>query len=205
MSYNQNITSNSEYGVLKIGTGLSVTDGVVSCDVTQGATGPIGATGLQGATGSAIGSLDLGYFYSSATQTNASSINTVTLSNTTLSQGITLVSGSRITVSKSANYNLSIMIQFTKSSSAGNSAIGYFWLRKNGVDVADSASDVTTSENNSGVVASWSYALPLVASDYLEMVWSSSLSNAILIARPAQVGPPIIPRNPSVRMTLFTL
>ena len=185
MSYNQNIASSTKYGSIKVGTGLSVTNGLVS------------ANGITDA--------NLGYFYSTQTQTNAASINIVTMNNTGLSQGISLVSNSRLTVTKSSNYNLSIMIQFIKSSSAGGSAIGYFWLRKNGLDVANSASNITTNENSGGVVGSWTYALPLVANDYLEMAWASTQSNATLISRIAQVGPPIIPQNPSVRMILLEI
>jgi hypothetical protein len=182
MSYTTPLASKTVYGVVKAGTNIDVTDGVIS------------TTG----TGH-----DVGSFFSTSTQTNAASVNTVTLNGTSTSQGVTLVSGSRVTVSKTGNYTLSVMLQFTKSSSSGPSALGFFWLRKNGVNVPESASDATTNEVTSGVIASWTYTLPLAAGDYLEMVWSSSASNAILIARPAVVGPPAIPRNPSVRMTLL--
>jgi hypothetical protein len=106
-------------------------------------------------------------------------------------------------VSKTSNYTLSIMLQFTKSTSAGGNATGFFWLCKNGVDVADSASDATSGTVQQGVIASWSYTLPMIAGDYLEMVWYSVATNAILIAIPASAGPPAIPTNPSVRMTLI--
>ena len=183
MSYNQNIASATKYGVVKVGGGLSVTNGLIS--TTNGSA------------------KDVGSFFSTVTQTNILPVNIVTLNGTSTSQGITLVSGSRLTVSKTGNYTISIMCQFTKATSSGPSALGFFWLRKNGIDVAESASDATTSEVTSGVIASWTYTLPLVAGDYLEMVWNSSATNAILIARPATVGPPAIPRNPSVRMTLL--
>jgi hypothetical protein len=154
-------------------------------------------------TGGSTTGGDVGYFYSSLTQTNLLPINTVTLTNTTLSQGITLVAGSRLTVSKSANYALQVTIQFAKSTSAGGAATGFFWLRKNGVDVADSATDVITTAAGAGVVLAVNYTLSLLAGDYLEMAWSANTANAELINIPAQAGPPVIPAAPSVRMTLL--
>ena len=153
--------------------------------------------------GTTPGAADAGYFYSTQTQTNSASPNIVTMNGTGLSQGITLVGGTKLTVSKGGNYNLSIMIQFTKSTSAGGNAQGFFWLRKNGINIADSSSDCTTGTVTQGVIASWTYILPLVAGDYLEMAWISASTNAILIATPATAGPPVIPANPSVRMTLL--
>lgn len=184
MSYNQPLASTTDYGVVKVGSGIGVTNGVIS------------------ATGSGTGG-DVGYFYSGVTQTNLLPINTVTLSNTTLSQGITLVAGSRLTVSKAANYALQVTIQFAKSTSAGGAATGFFWLRKNGLDVADSATDVITTAAGAGVVLGVNYTLPLLVADYLEMVWSANTANAELIFIPIQTGPPAIPAAPSVRMTLL--
>ena len=154
-------------------------------------------------TGGSTGGGDVGYFYSSLTQTNFLPINTVTLTNTTLSQGITLVAGSRLTVSKSANYTLQVMIQFSKSTSAGGAATGFFWLRKNGIDIADSATDVITTAAGAGVVLAVPYTLTMLAGDYLEMAWSANTANSELIALPVQAGPPVIPAAPSVRMTLL--
>ncbi len=184
MSYTAPLASTTKYGVVKVGTGINVNNGIIS------------------ASGS-ISNPDVGYFYSTQTQNNLASPNIVTMNGTSLSQGITLVGGSQLTVSKSANYTLLIMCQFTKSTSSGGNAVGFFWLRKNGVDVPDSASDATSGTVQQGVIASWSYTLPLVAGDYLEMVWYSTAANAILIAIPATAGPPAIPTNPSVRMTLI--
>lgn len=183
MSYNQDIASTTNYGVVKVGTGISVADGIIS------------------ASGS-IGSADKGYFYSTVTQTNLLPVNIVTLSNTTLSQGVTLVAGSQLTVSKTGTYNLSIMMQFAKTS-GGSAATISFWLRKNGLDVADSTTDMTISNNNANAVASWTYILSMNTGDYLEMVWNSTSTQAILPAIPLQPGPPQIPATPSVRMTLL--
>jgi hypothetical protein len=175
MSYNQPLASTTDYGVVKVGSGINVTNGVIS------------------SSGSGTGG-DVGYFYSGVTQTNLLPINTVTLSNTT---------GSQLTVSKTANYALQVTIQFAKSTSAGSAATGFFWLRKNGLDVADSATDVITTSAGAGVVLAVNYTLPLLAGDYLQMVWSANTANSELIFIPIQTGPPAIPAAPSVRMTLL--
>lgn len=182
MSYNQNVASTTNYGVVKVGSGIAVTDGIISSGTASAA--------------------DKGYFYSTVTQTNLLPVNVVSLSNTTISQGITLVAGSQLTVSKTATYNLSVMMQFSKTS-GGSAATINFWLRKNGLDVADSTTDMTISNNNASAVASWTYILAMNASDYLEMVWRSTSPQAILPAVPLQPGPPQIPATPSVRMTLL--
>jgi hypothetical protein len=183
MSYNKNIASTTNYGVVKVGTGIAVTNGIIS-------------------TNGIPGTADKGYFYSTVTQTNLLPINVVTMSNTTISQGITLVSGSQITVTKTATYNLSVMMQFAKTS-GGSAATINFWLRKNGLDVPDSTTDMTISNNNSNAVASWTYILSMNAGEYLQMVWNSNSAQAVLPAIPIQPGPPAIPVTPSVRMTLL--
>lgn len=186
MSYNKPIASTTEFGVVKVGSGINVSAGVISAN-------------------GASYSPDIGQFYSSVTQTNVNSVNTATFNNTEFSQGITLASNSRITVSKTDNYSFSFTLQFTKSSSSGSSARGFFWLRKNGVNVANSASDTITNETGSGVLTTWNYLISLNTGDYIEIVWNSTASNAILLARPAQAGPPSIPLSPSIRATIVQL
>lgn len=142
---------------------------------------------------------DVGYFYSTQTQTNLLAVNKVTLSNTTLTRGITLVNNSQLAVSKASTYQLSVMMQFSKTS-GGSAATINFWLQKNAINVADSTTDMTISNNNSNAVASWNYTLLMNPGDYLEMVWSSTSPQAILPALPA-IGD--VPATPSVRMTLL--
>jgi hypothetical protein len=146
-------------------------------------------------------SKDLGYFYSTLTQLNLQNINLVTLSNTTVSQGITLQNNSQLVVTKPAYYYLAVMMQFSKTS-GGSAAKINFWLRRNGINVPDSTTDMTISNNNSNAVASWTYLLYLNANDYLEMVWNSPSSESILPAVAAQTN---IPATPSARMSLIEM
>jgi len=184
MSYKLPVTSTTSSGGMIVGGGLNVSDGVVSVQ-----------------TG---GLLDLGYFYSTVTQTNpvANAINTVTFSNTGISQGITLVSGTRLTVSKTANYTITSIIQYDKT--AGGSASIDIWLRKNGVDVANSNINTAITANGSANTAASNYSPAMNAGDYLELVWQGSSTGAELLAVPAQIGP-VRPASPSVRSTIVQL
>lgn len=182
MSYKVPFATDTNWGAMQAGSGLSVVDGVVSVD-----PGP--------------GIHDVGYFYSSLTQPNLLPINIVSCTNTTLSQGVTLVAGTQLTVSKTGNYTLTYTVQVDKTS-GGAAANMDIWLRINGGDVADSNSNFTISNNNAAIVASANYTLILNAGDYLELAWHSDSANAELLAVPAQVGP-VRPTSPSVRVTLL--
>jgi hypothetical protein len=184
MSYNKPLASVSQFGVVKVGSGIAVSNGVIST------------------TGTFVAG-DVGYFYSSVTQPNSLPINIVTMNGTTLSQGVTLQSGSRLTVSKTGNYTLQSTIQFTKSTPAGPASTGFFWLRKNGLDVLDSAADVITTSAGAGVIVAINFTLPLISGDYLQIAWNADRANSELVALPAVVIPPARPSAPSVRMTLL--
>ncbi len=181
MAYKAPFATTADWGIMRVGTGLSVTDGIVSY--------------------SAAGLLDVGYFYSTLTQTNLLPINIVSCTNTALSQGVTLVAGTQFTVSKTGNYTLNYTIQFDKTS-GGTAANMDIWLRLNGIDVADSNSNFTISNNNAAQVVAANYTLTMTAGQYLELAWHSTSANAILLAVPTQVGP-IRPASPSVRVTLL--
>jgi hypothetical protein len=182
MAYKEPFATASNWGIMRTGSGLSVIDGIVSVDPSPGIH-------------------DVGYFYSTLTQTNLLVTNIVSCTNTTLSQGITLVAGTQFTVSKTGNYTLNYTIQFDKT--AGGAAANVdVWLRLNGLDIADSNSNFTISNNNAAQVVAANYTLSITAGQYLELAWHSTSANAELLAVPAQAGP-IRPASPSVRVTLL--
>lgn len=184
MGYNAPLTSTSNWGIMRCGAGLSVTNGIVSVNPSPG------------------GIFDVGYFYSDVTQTNPTvgSVNIVVCNDTTLSQGITLVAGSQFTVSKAGNYTITYTIQFEKTA-GGEAANIDVWLRRNAVDVADSNTNFTITNNAAQSIAA-TYTLTLNSGDFLQFAWQSTSSNAILLALPAQIDP-IRPTSPSVRVTLL--
>ena len=139
-----------------------------------------------------------GAFYDTNTQ-NAAVINTaytVSLSNTDLSFGVFL-SGTQITVDQNGLYNFQHSIQLDKTT--GGKGLFYLWYRKNGVDVAESATRIRLEGNNSENVAAWNYVFRLKAGDYIEYRWSVD-DTAVEIKRFAAAAP--APAVPSVIVTV---
>ena len=139
-----------------------------------------------------------GAFYDTNTQ-NAAVINTaytVSLSNTDLSFGVFL-SGTQITVDQAGIFNFQHSIQIDKTT--GGKGLFYLWYRKNGTDVAESATRVRLEGNNSENVAAWNYVFKLKAGDYIEYRWAVD-DTAVEIKRFAAAAP--VPAIPSVIVTV---
>ena len=139
-----------------------------------------------------------GTFYDVNTQT-AEVINTaytVSLSNTDLSFGVYL-SGTQITVDQAGLYNFQHSIQLDKTTIG--KGLFYLWYRKNGVDVAESATRIRLEGNNSENVAAWNYVFRLKAGDYIEYRWAVN-NLGVEIKRFAAAAP--VPDIPSVIVTV---
>lgn len=137
--------------------------------------------------------LDYGSFDSTSDQTLAA-INTataVTLGNTLSANGITLSSGSRLTAAQSGFYQLDAVFQLTSGSSSAKNV--YFWLRKNGTNVADSTRAVTVDINTGFIPISLNYTISLAASDYVELYWAANDINVTLDAIAASAFAPAAP------------
>lgn len=182
MAYQEPLATTTRPGVMQVGAGLSVSNGIVS------------TTG---------GALAHGYFYDTTIQTNpvANAINTVGFNSTAISSGISMVGGNQITVAVGGTYNLQFTLQFDKTDS-GTDVVDV-WLRRNGLDVADSKTTLSLVFNNAVLLAGWSYLISLNPGDNLQLVWTSLDVNMRLLAVPAQVGPPAQPVSPSARAVLI--
>ena len=166
-----------------------------------GVTGPTGATGPTGGTG-AGGALGYwGSFWSTANQT-AAATNTayaITLNNTDAnSNGVSIVSNSRVTFAYEGVYDLQFSAQLHNNSGGGSGDIVNIWLRKNGTNVPDSDTKVSCPTNNPYVVPAWNFTLKLLAGDYLELIWST---NNTSISLDTDVASGIHPAIPSVIVT----
>lgn len=142
-----------------------------------------------------------GTFFDTTTQT-AAAINTaytVSLNNTDLSRGVYLTGSptTRVTVDQSGIYNFQHSIQLDKAT--GGKGLFYLWYRKNGADVADSATRVRLEGNNSESVAAWNYVFDLKAGDYIEYRWS--VDNTDVQIRSFPTAAPA-PATPSVIVTV---
>lgn len=135
-----------------------------------------------------------GSFYDTTTQT-AAAINTayaMTFNTTDLSQGVTVGSPtSRIYVDRSNVYNLQFSAQLDKTS--GGVALVWIWLRKNGVNVPDSAGQIRIQGNDAEVLAAWNYIIQLNAGDYIELMWEVDDTSVIILAEAASAVHPSIP------------
>ena len=135
-----------------------------------------------------------GSFYDTTTQT-AAVINTayaMTFNTTDLSYGVYVGSPtSRIYVVGDGVYNFQFSTQLDKTS--GGVGLIYIWFRVNGVDVANSASQVRLQNNNSELLAAWNIILNMKSGDYFEIMWSVDDTGIILLAQAAAAPVPAIP------------
>jgi hypothetical protein len=167
-----------------------------------GPTGPQGNTGNNGNTGATGAGGALGYWGSFwSTQDQAAAGTTlayaITYNNTDPnSNGVSIVSNSRITFSYPGVYNIEFSAQADRVSGSGTDTID-IWFRKNGTDIADSNTIVTVSGGAAAAktVAAWNYMLQVDANDYVELMWRTSDTRLEFIADPAGTNPtrPAIP------------
>jgi hypothetical protein len=122
----------------------------------------------------------------------------VTMNTVDVSDGVTLVSGSRMTVPSTGVYNLQFSIQFKNTNNAQEDAT--IWLRVSGVDLPNSATQYTVPARKSASifgysVASLTFMLNLNAAQYVEIVWVPTSTTVTIEHLPASVSPayPAIP------------
>lgn len=95
---------------------------------------------------------------------------------------------SRIVVSQSGYYDISCTLQYTSSNASQKDA--YAWIRKNGVDIAQS-SRITSLDLNSGYSPVLiSEAVSLAANDYIEIMFATSDTALSIVAAPATAFAP---------------
>ena len=146
-----------------------------------------------------------GGFSDSTDQTGSVSAGTVMTFNTVdVADGITLVSSSQITVPNTGKYSLQFSSQFKNTNNAQEDVT--VWLRINGVDLANSATQYTIpARKSAGIfgygVASLTFLLDLTANDYVEILWIPTNTTVTLEHLPASVTP-AYPAIPSVIATV---
>jgi hypothetical protein len=122
----------------------------------------------------------------------------MTFNTTDLSVGVTRGSPtSRIYVDRANVYNVQFSAQVDKT--AGGVGLVWVWLRKNGVNVPDSAGQIRIQGNNAEILAAWNYIIELNAGDYIELMWEVDDTSVILLA---EVASAIHPSVPSVILTV---
>ena len=149
---------------------------------------------LLGESGGRYVRFPYGAFHDTTTQTAAATgtAYAVTFNSTDLSNDVSIGSPtSKIVVANAGIYNFQFSLQLDKSSGAAGHT--YIWARVNGVDVANSASEVaiqgTTAEN----IVAWNFVLSMNALDYFQLMWSVDDANIQLKAVAAAAPVPAIP------------
>ena len=188
---------------------------------TTGAVGPSGSQGIQGVQGvpgtngfngengqNGINGLVPAYgsFCDTTTQ-QVDSVNTpkaMTFNQITpglngvTANGVSVEFSSHIKVARTGTYNVQFSAQLTKTDS-GNDTMD-IWLRRNGVDVPISNSEITITASLHQVATS-NYIIDLAAGDYVELMYSS----ADIATRIEAIAPgtsPTRPAGPSITVAI---
>ena len=150
-----------------------------------------------------------GSFWDTTDQTVTSTTEAyvVTLNNAdTNNDGVSVVSSSQLTVANAAVYRVSVSYQFVNTDSQAHDVV--FWFRKNGTDIADSASKVTVPSTHGGALGHQITMVEIVqtlaANDYVQLVWSAD-NTAIKIETLPAGTTPVHPQIPSVIVTVNQL
>ena len=94
-------------------------------------------------------------------------------STVTTSSGISVVSGSRITFANTGIYNLQFSAQlFTQTGATVD-----IWFKKNGVNIANSATKIGPTGNNTYHVPAWNFVDTFTSGSYVELAYQSDQTN----------------------------
>lgn len=179
MSYKNPVATTINYGIVQVGSGLSVTNGVISA-----------STGI----------LNYGFF-TDGTQTNPvpNTANIATFSNIGPNNGISVVGGNALTVVNAGIYTVLFTVLVGKTS--GGTDTVSFWLRYNGVDIPLSRQDLQLTNTLAQVFASGNFTLTMAAGSNVQLCWSSADITTALTALPTAVTP-TRPSGASAKLTL---
>lgn len=197
---NANVGNLGTSGLI-VATG-NITGGNLVTGGTANVTGNISTSGniiLNG--GNIIYTPRYGSFYSNVDQTNpvANAAIAMTLNNTVTANGVSIVSNSRITISKTGPYNIQFSAQLAKT--GGGTSVVDIWLNKNGTPV-DWTNTTTTVTAATPTTAAWNFVENVtVANTYYEIMWSSPDTLVLLDAVGANTNP-TRPGIPSVIVTV---
>ena len=128
----------------------------------------------------------------------------VTFNTTDFANGVTLASGSRITVADAGIWNLQFSIQFTNTTNASQDVD--VWFRVNGTNVANSNSRFGFAPRKGvgdpfHIIAAMNYFVSLNATNYVEIMWRPT-DTGVSIEQYAAGTSPTRPAVPSAIVTM---
>lgn len=162
-------------------------------------------SGLLGRQGGKFLNTPHGAFSNTGMQaiTAANTAYVVTLNTSDFANGMSLASN-KITVDQTGVYNVQFSLQFENTNVA--IATTWAWLRKNGADIAGTAStwDIhgTHAGNNGYVLGVCNFFVLLTANDYIELVVAGNNTGINIEAYAASTSPFTRPAIPSSVVTV---
>jgi len=135
---------------------------------------------------------------------NTTTAYAITFNTTDFSNGVTIASGSRITVVDSGIWNLQFSIQFTNTTNASQDVD--VWFRVNGTNVANSNSRFGFAPRKGvgdpfHIIAAINYFVSLNATDYVEIMWRPTDVGVTIEQYPAGTSP----TRPAVPSAIVTM
>jgi hypothetical protein len=135
---------------------------------------------------------------------NTTTAYAVTFNTTDFANGVTMASGSRITVADAGIWNLQFSIQFTNTTNASQDVD--VWFRVNGTNVANSNSRFGFAPRKGvgdpfHIIAAMNYFVSLNATNYVEIMWRPT-DTGVSIEQYAAGTSPTRPAVPSAIVTM---
>jgi hypothetical protein len=119
------------------------------------------------------------------------SFNSTDITNGVSISGSTSPFNTYIKTTNAGVYNIQFSAQVDKTDSGADEIV--IWLRKNGIDLTDTATTLTLSGNNDKQVAAWNWFVSSAAGDYYQIIWISADTNIRLLAESISGTHPGIP------------
>jgi hypothetical protein len=135
---------------------------------------------------------------------NTTTAYAVTFNTTDFSNGVTITSGSRITVADAGIWNLQFSIQLKNTTNDGQDVD--IWFRKNGTNIANSNSRFHLvarkgSGDPSHIIAALNFFVDMAANDYVEIVWRTENTGVSI----EHFGTSASPTRPAVPSAIATM
>jgi hypothetical protein len=163
----------------------------------QSVIGPLGGKYLNNPHGAFQDSTD-------QVAANTTTAYAVTFNTTDFSNGVTIASGSRITVADAGIWNLQFSIQLKNTTNDGQDVD--IWFRKNGTNIANSNSRFhppprKSSGDPSHIIAALNFFVDMAANDYVEIVWRTENTGVSI----EHFGTSASPTRPAVPSAIATM
>lgn len=163
-------------------TSTNVQDAI--CELASGAGAPSGAYGS---------------FYSlTDLQTTINTPTPIPVDITDLSNDVSVVANTRVTVARTGIYNLQFSSQIHHRGGGGSGEQIDIWLAKNGVAEPNTATRMIVP-NSRYMVAAWNFFIPLTAGQHVELIYYTDNANIVIEHVPSSG---VIPAVPSTILTM---